>query len=95
MGVPIFEIILLDRHIKIYVNGHIEGCDGLDGRLISRIGLAVRPDLWDYFSKSQETDPSVEPYSNCIPSAFAGLGQEIALNSGSSISEIDAATGDK
>lgn len=52
-GHPIFELIEADRHIKIYANGIVEGCDS-EVRIVNHINGAIRPELCAYFSKSHD-----------------------------------------
>jgi hypothetical protein len=58
-GHPIFEITESDRHIRIYANGVVEGCDS--GRIVNHIGVAIRPELFAYFSKSHDSEPCKVP----------------------------------
>lgn len=62
-GHPIFELIEADRHIKIYVNGVVEGAPE-SARIINHIGGAVRLELFDYFSKSHDSEDSNVPNIN-------------------------------
>ena len=58
---PIFELILKDRHIRIYANGVVEGCEGLQGRIVNHISASIRPELAHYFSKSHDSEPCSVP----------------------------------
>ena len=95
-GHPIFEIILPERRISIYANGVVEGCEGLRGKVINRIGRAIRPGLFNYFSKSHEDVPTKSPYTTASPGILAsGLSQGTGRNVSSMPTHADAATGEK
>jgi hypothetical protein len=66
-GNPIFEIIEPNRHIKIYANGVIEGCEGLAGNIVNHIGAAIRPEWFAYFSKSQDSEDVSVPHAKVNP----------------------------
>jgi hypothetical protein len=53
-GHAIFELLLPDRHIKIYANGVVEGA-GSEGRIVNCIGSVIKPEWFGYFSKSPFT----------------------------------------
>jgi|SRR5882672_3059149 len=101
-GHPIFEIILPERRIQIYANGVVEGCEGLQGRIISRIGRAIRPELlayfskWPYPNKSHEALPTRSPYTTMSPGIEgSGLSQGSGKNVANIPAQADAATGEK
>lgn len=48
-GNPILELKDNYRHVKIYANGVVEGWP--ESTVTSFLGLAVRPEVFDFFSK--------------------------------------------
>lgn len=94
-GHPIFEIILRDHRISIYANGVVEGCEFLgQGRIINHCGVAVRPEMLDYFSKSHDASPTNTPYAILSPSR-SGFSQDSGEKGSSIPLQADAATGEK
>lgn len=57
-GHPIVEFTLEDQKISIYANGIIEGCQAEN--VVSHVGAAIRPKLWQFFSKF---DAEPNPYA--------------------------------
>ena len=48
--IPIFQIIEADRHIKVYANGLVEGCDP-GASIVNYLFNAVSPKMFERFTK--------------------------------------------
>ena len=91
-GHPISEIIESDRHIRIYANGVVEGCDPV--RIVNHLPLVVNREWFDYFSKSHEAElPYDNPkFCNSLP---IGAGHSIAPQDAKMSGQRETAAGEK
>ena len=56
-GHPVFEIVEPDRHIRIYANGVVEGCDLTKViRIVNHLPMLAHRDWFAYFSKLPDTN---------------------------------------